>query len=135
MKVKQFLILITLTLCFVQSIASKGDAVVDLYKFYKENPELRNPPPMVKIGSIGTFWKDLGNCFIHPGSSSFLRFWGDIWMFYLIPFSAGFLRVEAHKQYLNDQTTYDNAEITENTIYTESFRMVKTKFYQVLGKN
>lgn len=54
-------------------------------------------------------------------------------MFYLIPFSAGYLRAEAHKQYSMDSTTYDNAEITEVQIYSESFKMLKAKLFQILG--
>lgn len=55
-------------------------------------------------------------------------------MFYVVPFLGGYQRVNSYKVYNEDKYTFDNAKITENQIYEESFEMIKLKLFQILGK-
>jgi hypothetical protein len=60
-----------------------------------------------------------------PSYGKLTTLFGDFAMFFALPYFSGYMRLEARRQYLMDQTTFNNAEITETTIYKDSLAMVK----------
>lgn len=79
-------------------------------------------------------WGDFISWITGPTNGKFITLVGDIAMFFALPYFGGYMRLEARRQYLMDQNTYDNAQVTELMIFQDSLAMIKQKFWQVLGK-
>eukprot|EP00347_Sterkiella_histriomuscorum_P017805 403347922 len=124
-----------ITIAFL-SILLTSTYALDLPKFsefVESNPVLfKKPPPRVYADQFTVFWTDFLDLFIHPGTPSLVKFVTDLNMFYTIPFIAGYVKLESHKNYEADKYTYQNAEITEDEIYTETFYLIKSKIWEVL---
>jgi hypothetical protein len=74
--------------------------------------------PNVGSSLAAALFVDFWNFIKSPSSGTFITFFGDFSIFYVIPFVGGYLRAEAYMQYSTDSVTFDNAEITEDEIYT-----------------
>lgn len=71
------------------------------------------------------FWAWLTN----PNFGTFFRWFGNISMFYIIPFVGGYFRPEALRQYNSDRVTFDNAEISEISLFINSIGIFKEKYW------
>jgi hypothetical protein len=78
--------------------------------------------------------EDIGAYLSTFSSEAWYRLIGDANLFYFVPFVAGFLKMEIHKQYVDDKTTYDYAEIKETQLYADAFKMFKVKWYSIFGR-
>ena len=79
-------------------------------------PKMRDQPK-VRADSFTMFWVNLWYFFTQPGSQSTVSMFSSAFIDYVVPMLGGYLRVQAHKTYINDQYTFDNAGVTELQIY------------------